>query len=149
MPNPAVRAAPARFFSSGASARPSNGNRQRLEDMRTRGQSSVRSVPLAATDTVDRPGAFRHAEAPASLAEERVAAEASVVDRSFVLLTCSIRSVRGVLMFLRPIRGGEYTHRVFEAWWVFYFCKMMAKSCVQVVTTRIHVHSQSHNYQNP
>ena len=54
-------------------------------------------VPLAATDKADRPGAFRHAEAPASLVEERVAAEASVaaeervaveasvVDRSFVL----------------------------------------------------------------
>jgi len=44
--------------------------------------------PLAATDKAGRPGAFRHAEAPASLVEERVAAEASVVDRSFVLLTC-------------------------------------------------------------
>ena len=52
-------------------------------------------------------------------------------------------------MFLRPIRGGEYTHRVFEAWWVFYFWKILAKSCVQIVTTRIHVHSQSFiTYQN-
>ena len=63
MPNPAVRAASAQ-------------------------------VPLVATDKADRPRAFRHAEEPASLVEERVAAEehvageASVVDRSFVLLTC-------------------------------------------------------------
>ena len=52
-------------------------------------------------------------------------------------------------MFLRPIRGGEYTHRVLEARWVFYFWKKRFKSCVQIVTTRIHVHSQSSiTYQN-
>jgi hypothetical protein len=52
-------------------------------------------------------------------------------------------------MFLGPIRGGEYTHRVFEAWWVFYFWKILVKSCVQIVTMKIHVHSQSFTtYQN-
>jgi hypothetical protein len=45
-------------------------------------------------------------------------------------------------MFLRPIRGGEYTHRVFEAWCVFYFWKILVKSCVQIVATRINVHSR-------
>lgn len=70
-------------------------------------------VPSAATDKADRPGAFRHAEAPASVVaervgavaervvvvaervvavaervvavEEHVAVEANVVDRSFVM----------------------------------------------------------------
>jgi hypothetical protein len=75
-------------------------------------------VPSAATDKADRPGAFHHAEAPASVvaervaervltveehvpAEERVAAEervvveervaaiAGVVDRSFVMFPVS------------------------------------------------------------
>jgi len=70
----------------------------------------------------ERVAAEEHVAAEASVAaEERVAAEASVVDRSFVLLTCSHQVGPSVLMFLRPIRGGEYTHRVFEAWWVFYF----------------------------
>ena len=31
----------------------------------------------------------------------------------------------------------------FEARWVFYYEKKQLKSCVEIVTTRIHVHSQS------
>jgi hypothetical protein len=41
------------------------------------------------------------------------------------------------------------THWEFYPQWVFYFWKKLLKSCVQVVTTRIHVHSLSFiTYQN-
>ena len=78
---------------------------RRLEDMPNPAvRAASARVPSAATDKADRPGAFRHAEAPASLVAGRVAAveehvaleervvaaegvvaETGVVDRSFVM----------------------------------------------------------------
>jgi len=51
-------------------------------------------------------------------------------------------------MLIRPTEMDD-THRVFGSRWVFYFGEKRLKSCVQIVTTRIHVHSQSFiTYQN-
>ena len=58
---------------------------RRLEDMPNPAvRAASARVPLAATDKADRPRAFRHAEAPASLAEARVAAEERVAAEASV-----------------------------------------------------------------
>jgi hypothetical protein len=50
---------------------------------------------------------------------------------------------RDLRVIIQPIRIGGDTHRDSYPRWVFYFGKKQLKSCVQIVTTRIHVHSQS------
>ena len=64
----------------------SRGTARLLEDTRNPAvRAASAQVPSAATSMADRPGAFRHAEVPASVeAEGRVAAEAGAGNRSRV-----------------------------------------------------------------
>ena len=63
----------------GATTRPFDGNTRRLEDtLNPAARAASARAPSAATAMADRPGAMRHAEAPA-WAAERVAAEQLVV----------------------------------------------------------------------
>ena len=82
-------------------------------------------------------------------AEEHVAAEASVVDRSFVLLTCP-HQVGPRCVNISQTDSMRRVHPPgFWTRWVFYFQKKRLKSCVPIVTTRIHVLSHSFTtYQN-
>src|SRR5713101_1612367 len=62
-----------------------------LEDTLNPAVRAVRArAPSAGTTMADRQGAFRHEEAPASVAEQHVVAAASIANRSFVVVLSSL-----------------------------------------------------------
>jgi hypothetical protein len=71
-----------------------------LEDTLNPAVKAVRArAPSVGTTMADRQGAFRHAEVPASVAEQHVEAVAGVTNRGFVVfpVVCKIRKWRKVI----------------------------------------------------
>ena len=67
-----------------------------FEDMPTHAvRAASAQVSSAVTDQADRPGAFRHAEAPASVAAESVVVEESVVVGERVVAVAGVAAVAG------------------------------------------------------